>query len=335
MPAVKLIILVAVLTVLGRAASAQVHGVDVQVNEGLAIPTTEQLQAILGPGDFVRDMLGWGKVDPACDLAGHPSAAIKIPVASAVLYDRVQAAGGLNFVTLGFNNTGCGQSSASGAQAFPNTDALRAEFAAYAARVAQQVPALGGISIWNEMNGSWKGGYQTPAEALAGYCLLANAVIAAVRKVNPTLPIAIGATVGWNIDGWFIAMFDTYGCVGKGDPSIWLDVHPYLIGKKNGRDTDWQMWNKAVANIRADTIGNPLFATEWGGTAAMHWTQLHPAGNYIKTFNATILSSDSSWAGAVWYTMFNSGDNGNYGLFNATGTMLTPYGVQYTRSFGP
>jgi len=70
-----------------------------------------------------------------------------------VLYANVATAGGKNFVTLAFNNRFCGQPDTGGGQAFPDTPELIAEFAAYAAKVVEQVPALGGLSIWNELNG--------------------------------------------------------------------------------------------------------------------------------------------------------------------------------------
>src|SRR5262249_49142116 len=159
------------------------------------------LQAVLRPGDFVRDMLGWHQVDPQCDLRGDPTRAIVIPPDMSTLYQLVVKAGARNFVSLGFNNKSCGQISNSGAKTFPNTDALRAEFAAYAVRIVKQVPALGGLSLWNEFTGTYKGGYAKTARAekLTDYCRLANAVIAEVRKVDAELPIAIGASKGWDI----------------------------------------------------------------------------------------------------------------------------------------
>jgi hypothetical protein len=317
------------------SALAQIRGVDVQVNEGQAVPTTAQLQTILRPHDFVRDILGWANVDPHCNLVSHPNTKLVINDQIMTLYARMQEAGGANFVTLAFNNPRCGQKSISGSRDFPNTDALRAEFAAYAARVVREVPSLGGISIWNEMNGTWNGGYTNPHDAIAAYCQLSNAVIAAVREVNPTIPIAIGATVGWDIDDWFISMFDVYGCAGKGDPTIWLDVHPYLDGKKNGKIADWVLWTDAVANIRADGITNPFIATEWGGTAATKWQAAHPTGNYFETFNQKAGVTDSDWAGAMWYEMLSRRSDGEPALFDMTGTTLTAFGNQYVQSYGP
>src|SRR5262249_55510751 len=153
-------------------------------------------------------VLGWGRVDQKCNLRDNPSATLQIPKSMATLYTNVETAGGKNFVTLGFNNRFCGQPSNGGTVAFPDTPTLVAEFAAYAAAVVTEVPAIGGISIWNELNGTWRGGYTTDREKLTHYCVLSNAVIAAVRKVNSSLPIAIGATVGWDIGSWFVSMFD-------------------------------------------------------------------------------------------------------------------------------
>jgi hypothetical protein len=315
-------------------ADAQVYGAAVQVSNGKRSPTQAQLVQILRPGDMVRDMLGWQKADTTCDLATNPARQITIPAAMMALYQNVAAAQGRNFVTLGFNNKHCGQPVNSGAKTFPNTPALRAEFAAYAAEVARRVPALGGISIWNEMNGTWSGGGLPIPQRLTQYCLLANAVITEVRKVNPDIPIAIGASVGWNVDGWFIGMFDQYGCIGRNDPRIWLDVHPFLSGKKIAatHKTDFQMWQASVANIRNDGITNPLAATEWGAKAAYTWQTAHPTGNYMAQFQNQVLSRDPNWAAAFWFEMLYDIHNPNAGLFDQNG-FLTAFGNQYLGTF--
>jgi hypothetical protein len=304
--------------------------VAVQVSGGKRVPTVGQLRTVLKPGDFVRDVLGWHRVDKRCNLRADPTAPITIPAPSVALYANVQAAGGKNFVTLAFNNKSCGQSANGGGAAFPDNPLLIAEFAAYAAAVAKQVPALGGISIWNELNGTWKGGYKNDADKLANYCRLSNAVIAAVRKVKPKLPIAIGATVGSNVSGWFIDMFDTYGCIGKGDPTIWLDVHPYLSDKFDNvqHKNDWTLWNEAVSRIRADGITNPLAATEWGAKSYFTWQSAHPGGNYVRTFLDRVTAQESNWATFIWFEMLYDKGMPNAGLFNRAGE-LTPAGVQY------
>ncbi|HKQ43987.1 MAG TPA: hypothetical protein VJS47_01205 [Rhizomicrobium sp.] len=315
-------------------AHSQIMGVDVQVSNGKRIPTEEQIEAILPPGSFVRDMLGWHRVDRYCDLVSNPSRGIEIPDALATLHERVAAAGMKNFVTLGFNNRHCGQAVNSGTKLFPNTPALRAEFAAYAVEVVRRVPALGGISIWNELNGTWNGGYTSQSQQLMDYCLLSNAVVTEIRKIDKSIPIAIGATVGAHIDDWFIAMFDKYGCIGKGDPTIWLDVHPYLSGKavpETGK-LDWQLWRSAIANIREAGISNPLAATEWGARAAHRWTWTHPAGNYMTTFQAQVLSRDPNWAAAFWFEMLYDPKAPNAGLFDRDG-LVTKFGTQFIEVF--
>lgn len=322
----------AILLVLAPGARAQLQGVDVQVNEGKAVPSVAQLQEFLNPGDIVRDMLGWHQVDPYCNLAADPDQPLAVPAPMLSLYANVNASLGRNFVTLGFNNKHCGQATNSGSKAFPDTDALRAEFAAYAVRVVETIPALGGVSIWNEMNGSFGGGYGTEAQALTQYCLLANAVIANVRKVDATVPIAIGATVGWEIADWVTGMFDTYGCMGKNDPTILIDVHPYLSGQSFGGHPDWTLWNENIAAIREDGIANLLIATEWGGSAAVKWWTAHPSGNYISTFNAKVMSPDQNWAGLAWFELLASGVHYHAGLLDTTGD-LTTFGSEYLAAF--
>lgn len=316
------------------AAAEDYYGAAVQVSNGKRIPTDAQLKQILLPGDMVRDVLGWHRVDKYCDLASNPARQIVIPDPMMTLYTRVQAAGGRNFVTLAFNNKKCGQIGNSGAKTFPNTPQLRAEFAAYAAEVVRRVPALGGISIWNELNGTWNGGGLPQGQRLAQYCLLTNAVIAEVRKINKDIPIAIGASVGWNIDGWFIQMFDKSGCVGKGDPTIWLDVHPFLNGKavSGARKTDFQLWRQSVANIRSDGITNPLAATEWGAKAAYIWQTAHPGGDYMAKFQSEVLSQDPNWAAAFWFEMLYDIKAPNAGLYDQS-DQLTAFGARYLAAF--
>jgi hypothetical protein len=327
-------LLAAAISLPAAAASATSFGAAVQVSNGKRVPTQVQLETVLRPGDMVRDILGWHKADPHCDLVTNPGREIEIPAAIMTLYERVQAAQGRNFVTLAFNNRNCGQIANSGAKTFPNTPALRAEFAAYAAEVVRRVPALGGISIWNELNGTWNGGGLPQAQRLTQYCLLANAVIAEVRKVNKDIPIAIGATVGWNIDGWFVEMFDQRGCVGKGDPNIWLDVHPYLSGKTipGTHKTDFQLWRTSVANMRRDGITNPLIATEWGAKAAYIWQSPHPTADYMEKFKTEVLSKDSNWAAAFWFEMLYDRKAPNAGLYDKSDS-LTVIGSRYLAAF--
>ena len=314
-------------------AWAQSHGVAVQVSQGQNVPSRAQLRQLILPGDFVRDMAPWAKFDPNCDLTS--GGGIVIPGAMQTLYDNVAAVGAKNFVTLGFNNAACGQASNFGWVDFPDTPVLRAEFAAYAVRVVQSVPNLAGISIWNELNGTFNGGYVGPGSGAAkatAYCLLVNQVITEVRKVNPDIPIAIGASVGWNIDGWFIKLFDRYGCMGKNDPNIWLDVHPYISGVYSPATSNgWTKWGKKIANIRNHGINNRLIATEWGGPAANKWMQQTPGGNYPQTFQDVIIAPDPSWVGLMWFEALYDTSIVNMGLLDASG--LTGVGQDYVGVF--
>jgi hypothetical protein len=116
----------AILWLAASQAQAQVHGADVQVNEGAAVPTVDQLRIVLNPNDLVRDILGWHKADAHCNLRTNPTRRIAIPKKMRQLYANVESAQGKNFVTLAFNNKRCGQISNSGVVAFPDTDELRA-----------------------------------------------------------------------------------------------------------------------------------------------------------------------------------------------------------------
>lgn len=331
----RIALFAAVIVLAAKPGHAQtIHGADVQVSNGKRMPAVSQLEQILAPGDMIRDMLGWQKADPRCDLVADPTHRITIPANMMMLYQSVADARGINFVTLGFNNKNCGQTVNSGAKTFPDTPKLRAEFAAYAADVVRRVPALGGISLWNELNGTWSGGGLPVPQRLTQYCQLANAVIAEVRKVDRKIPITIGASVGWNVDNWFIGMFDQYGCVGKGDPTIWLDVHPFLSGKivPGTGKTDFALWRASVAAIRKDGISNPLAATEWGAKAAYNWQLAHPAGNYMTEFRKQVLSQDDNWAAAFWFEMLYDIKAPNAGLFDKNG-LMTAFGSDYADAF--
>lgn len=328
------LMMIALLTI-SAAAQAQVQGVNVQVSSGRPVPTVAQLQTVLNPGDFVRDMLIWQNADPLCNLAPYASHNLSIPTSMAALYNAVQTAGGKNFVTLGWNNVACGQSNQAGTVTFPNTHATRVEFGYYAVAALRQVPAIGAISIWNELNGTWNGGYTTEASQLENYCLLSNQVINDVRAVNKTIPIAIGATVGWNVGGYIIDMFKKYGCGGMNDPTIWIDVHPYLTGATviPPSTTDWTAWNNTVAAIRAAGITNPLVGSEWGSAFGYNWDVAHPGSNYITTFESAVVPRGSSWGGLMWYELLYDGSTPNAGLFALNGTTLTTVGKQYVAAF--
>jgi hypothetical protein len=314
-------------------AQAQIHGIAVQVSQGQAIPTQEQIVSLTNPGDFVRDLAPWSRTDPGCDLTKTQGAVIAVPPALQTLYDSVAATGRKNFLTLGFNNVACGQVSTLGWTGFPNTPELRAEFSAYAVQLVQTVPQLGGISIWNEMNGAFNGGYKGPgtgsAKAIA-YCQLANQVITDVRKVNKTIPIAIGASVGWNIQGWVTKLFTKYGCMGQNDSNIWLDVHPFISGTSPTQG--WAKWSKQIAYIRAHGINNRLIATEWGGSAAAKWMKQIPGGNYPQEFRSRIITPDSSWAGLIWFEAMYDTAIPKVGLIDSNG-QINQAGRDYVDAF--
>jgi hypothetical protein len=129
-------------------------------------------------------------------------------------------------------------------------------------------------------------------------------------------------------------MFDAYGCLGKGDATIWLDVHPFLRGRKisGSRQADWDAWNGSINQLRARGVSNPLIATEWGAKAGYLWSQAHPLGNYMKTFRTRVLARDEGWAGLLWFEMLYDKKNPNAGLFDAAGR-LTALGNQYVSEF--
>src|SRR3569833_1001330 len=97
--------LVVAIVLAAPAASAQtLYGADVLVSNGKRSPTETQLEQILTPGGMIRDMLGWHKADPNCDLVSNPTRQITIPAAMMTLYQNVEAVQRKIFVPLGFSN---------------------------------------------------------------------------------------------------------------------------------------------------------------------------------------------------------------------------------------
>jgi len=159
-------------------------------------------------------------------------------------------------------------------------------------------------------------------------------VIAQVRKVNSNIPIAIGASTGWNIQGWMVKLFTRYGCMGANDPGIWLDVHPYISGVYSPTVSNgWIKWGKQIAYIRAHGVSNKLVATEWGASAANKWLRQVPGGNYPQEFDNRIIAPDPSWAGLMWFEALYDTNIPNMGLFDPSGTVLTPIGQDYADEF--
>ena len=141
--------------------------------------------------------------------------------------------------------------------------------------------------------------------------------------------------MGWNIQGWFTNMFNKYGCMGKNDPTILLDVHPFISGvyaptANNG----WTKWPKQIAYIRKKGINNALIATEWGGSAAAKWMQQVPGGNYPQQFQDLIIAPDASWSGLMWFEAMADTAIPKVGLIGSNGA-LTPVGQNYVAEFVP
>jgi hypothetical protein len=130
-------------------------------------------------------------------------------------------------------------------------------------------------------------------------------------------------------------MFNKYGCMGKNDPTIWLDVHPFISGVYSPDTiTGWTKWPKQIAYVRAHGINNALIATEWGGTAATKWMGQVPGGNYPREFQNRIIAPDPSWAGLMWFEALYDTAIPKVGLIGADGA-LTPVGQDYVGVFVP
>jgi len=222
-----------------------IPGVCCLASNGATIPTVDQLRRFLPNGGSVRDTLGWHRVEQIKGTYG-------LPDYTKQLYANVAEAGCQNLVTLAFGNklyTGTNMD-------FPIIAPDQAAFTRYAVWVVRNVPNLAAISIWNEYNGSFGSG--TVPERQAHYAALLKLVVPAIRAANPSVKIIAGATVGWNIDGFFKHIDALYSFKNVD----YLDIHPYL--NADHLDTFAQQ----MARIRAAGIMNPAFYTEHGGPNA-------------------------------------------------------------------
>jgi len=219
------------------------------------IPTAAEIMRFLPNGGTVRQVEGggWHQVEL---VKGQYA----LTATSQTLYANVAAANAQNLVTLAFGNKLCTPTNMSFPVKIDDKGAIvydrSAEFAAYAAWMAKNVPNLAAVSIYNEANGSFNDG--SPAVRQAEYAMLLRAVVPAVRAANPSVKIIAGASVGWNIDGLF-KHIDALFSLKQID---YLDIHPYL--NADHLDTFAQQ----MARIRAAGIVNPAFYTEHGGPNA-------------------------------------------------------------------
>lgn len=309
---------------LREAAAAPLTCVAVQVNQGESPPPSEALRRLLPKGGCVRDVLGWGRVE-------KERGRYVMPESAAQSYRNAAAAGMQNLVTLAFGNAIYG---GNGFQANPDglllpvTPEQVAAFTRYAVWVvsndgaahadatAANIPSLYGISIWNELNGSWSGGIKNVHDRLAAYAKLVDAVGPAVRAANPKVKIIVGATTGTKIDAWFKELFVTDKMWGLNDPDVYLDVHLYIgeaLRPGNPIVPGVVDWNNELKTIRAAGIRNALFATEWGGFVGDKVERTNPGVNYIQWMQDGIFAHEN-FAGTAWFELTNFGKFGTRGL---------------------
>lgn len=222
-----------------------IKGVCTLASNGGPIPTPDHLRTYLPEGGTVRDVLGWHRVEKT-------RGQYAIPDFASNLYANVSAAGCQNVVTLAFGNKLYGGKD----MTIPRTPEQIAAFACYTAYVVQNVPNLLAVSIENEENGSFDNG--SPTERIARYAALLQGAVPAIRKANPAVKIIAGATVGWNVDGWYQNL-DKQFSLKQFD---YLDIHPYLGAPK------LSTWILKMAAIRKHGIANPAWYTEVGGSDA-------------------------------------------------------------------
>jgi len=319
-------------------AVAAIAGLALQANEGGSLPSEATLRSYLPPGQTVRDVLGWQRVESARGVYAMPDSNWR-------LYTLVSSVGGKNVVTLFSGNRAYGMEKFG----FPENDDQRqgfADFAAWAVRNdgpgkpnghAANIPNLYAVTIWNEMNGSWHGDIRKPDDRAAAMAALLSRVVPAIRASNPSVRIAAGAFVG------FPGLADWFQKIGRGfdwHSVDWLDIHPYLADLK---EKPAEVWAHQLELLRAGNpaagippIRNPAYYSEWGGPAAVKYARAHAddpsAPSYFEWFESNVLRADPvPVAGGDFFTLFSSPEFPRQGLAEEKadapeGSQATPAG---------
>jgi hypothetical protein len=308
----------------GAASAAPVTCVAVQVNEGEKPPPSAAYRAVLSTGGCVRDVLGWHQVER------EPGRYV-IPRGMAENYQNAAAAGLRNLVTLAFGNEIYGANGFQGKPdpfLLPTTPEQVEAFKRYAVWVASNdggaspdataanIPNLYGVSIWNELNGSWPGGIKNVHDRLSAYAKLVDAVGPAVRQANPNIKIIVGATIGVKVADWFKELFVADKMWGLNDPAVYLDVHLYLGGgltPANPVVPGVTAWNTEMKTLRDAGVRNALFASEWGGWVGDKVETANPGVDYMTWAQSNIFDHEN-FAGTAWFELIDFGKFGKAGL---------------------
>ncbi len=257
-----------------------------------SVPTSAQIARFLPHGGTIRQVEGggWHQVE-------QTKGKYALTAQSQQLYAAVAEAGAANLVTLAFGNKLYTPNN----MTFPTDPASQAAFARYAVWMVTNVPNLAAISIWNEYNGSF--GTGTPQERQAHYAALLQVVVPAIRAANPNVKIIAGATVGWNVDGWYRNLNKLY------DLQLvdGIDCHPYFGPDK--LDT----WAQKIMSIRNSGIKNPCYLTEHGGPIAVKLGE-----DYWSFFHQICDADPISTMGSNYFLLQNSGKF-NSGLLENNG----------------
>ena len=315
-------------------------GLAVQVNEGQPIPPPATLIAMSNRHDDVRDILGW----PESEKSARNYA---LPVRNAAFYTEVAQAGRYNVVTL-FGCNMVAPYTCAGKQSFPQTKAQIKGFVDWACWVvsAANIPNLRAITIWNEMNGTWGGGIQSPSARQQAMATLLIALVPAIRECNPNVAIYAGAFVGdSSLATWF--------CHIQQDGFDWsevdgLDIHPYLGAGPNFPTQDGQDWQSAFTGPKGLLTGcqgqtkpivRPLYFSEWGGyalQAALANSNVDDAAAYFTWFEATVANVNPVSYPVVGRAYFLLANNGNFsleGLLSADFASMTSIGAAYENAY--
>ncbi len=139
----------------------------------------------------------------------------------------------------------------------PDTDAERADFARFAAAMAERYKGvISHWEIWNEPN---LDRFWEPEPDAAAYGLLLRAAAEAVRAANPEAKIVGGATSGTDVD----FLMDTLNAAGPGVVDI-LSFHPYCGDRawdRSDEPKDLRQLNRALTEAG---VSLPLWVTEFG-----------------------------------------------------------------------
>ncbi|RYF54542.1 MAG: hypothetical protein EOO27_23425 [Comamonadaceae bacterium] len=192
----------------------------------------------------------------------------------------------------------------------PSTKAGIAAYGKYAAAIAKRFDLVG-LEVFNEFN--WADHNKSKCRTAKCYLGLVKSVDKAVGKVDPRLPIVVGATAKYPAQ-WFDDLWKRGGLAHADAVSF----HPYEI-TGHPEDVKAIVKKSRTSMKKFGKTTKPVWLTELGTSSAK--------GNRTPTEQASVLvrASTAAFAGGAkkfyWYNLINNGKNAkahydNFGMYS-------------------